>query len=81
VQEVRLEFRLARHSFRFVAVMAGKGGDVFVFLGGGGVVRLREASKDKEGKGKEILRIKANQSTPWDYRFYVARRGLDMLNK
>lgn len=55
MQEVRLEFRLARHSFRFVAVMAGKGGDVFVFLGdagGGGVVRLREASKDKEKEKK-----------------------------
>jgi hypothetical protein len=32
--------------------MAGKGGDVFVFLGGGGVVRLREASKDKEKEKK-----------------------------
>jgi hypothetical protein len=52
VQEVRLEFRLARHSFRFVAVMAGKGGDVFVFLGGGGVVRLREASINKEKEKK-----------------------------
>ena len=53
MQEVRLEFRLARHSFRFVAVMAGKGGDVSVFLGGGGgVVRLREASKDKEKEKK-----------------------------
>lgn len=47
-----MEFRLGRHSFRFVAVMAGKGGDVFVFLGGGGVVRLREASKDKEKEKK-----------------------------
>jgi hypothetical protein len=52
VQEVRLEFRLARHSFRFVAVMAGKGGDVFVFVGAGGAVRLREASKDKEKEKK-----------------------------
>jgi hypothetical protein len=47
-----LEFRLGRHSFRFVAVMAGKGGDVFVFLGGGGVVRLREASINKEKEKK-----------------------------
>lgn len=51
VQEVRLEFRLARHSFRFVAGMAGKGGDVSVSLGGG-VVRLREASIDKEEEKK-----------------------------
>jgi hypothetical protein len=55
VQEVRLEFQLARHSFRFVAVMAGKGGDVFVFVflgSGGGVVRLREASMNKEKEKK-----------------------------
>jgi hypothetical protein len=59
--------------------MAGKGGDVLFSRWWWG----REASRsfERQGKGKEILRIKANQLNPGNYRFDVARRGLDMLNK
>ena len=50
---MRLEYRLARHSFRFVAVMAGKGGDVLFSWVVVGSTKLREASEDKQKrKGK-----------------------------